>query len=762
MHTKLIISFLRLNKYYIDNVRQRSAIHHLQHFHFLDMTPYVGKQTTYTITKRNANKSISILTLISALLVTLFMSHASHAEQQFTNNNTVFQENFIKNNSISILRKAGWKFDNGFTINTASPSNRPHLYFKTSSKKKATALSPHIEIHGENIIHVDTTMRVLNVEKGEKEWLAARIQIQAYNKHKVPIHTWTIASMYGNSNWESINSKLLTPIDTSSVRIIVDINQTKGSLSLDSISIRMDDKPSPITAILKDETNRKSDLLPVPKHEHLSNQLAIFKAIALFPKANDKAIKRELNNFFSGHNIPIRNHTTSSKDLIVNAVDTDIELLKRINNTNISKILSIPQSYLLHIDTNSNGQTQVIAMSGSKEGRSYAINTFKQLVAINNGIASVPLGYIIDYPYLKTRGIVFGDLKRWFNTKKKSSRTLGSIIKAKPYRELAKETKINFAWLTGWKGFYSRNIRTLSTHDLTELKRFHNDCNNLNITASVGFRPYKQTSGIDNNKGGVIYSSSKHIDGIVNNYKLLYKLGFRNFHMSFDDQEPSSVLQYHNDKKAFPSPGSAHYTFISNVYKTLKEHFKDIKFRVITMAYHEPSIINSPDYIRELNKLPNEIEFVWVGNNKNSASKYKDSVGDRDLIYWSNYYQDNFDKIPDTQLIYPFIGIDLSQLDFVTSMVFQPPDFNDQLNSVLSWYTTADFMWRGDQYNKQESLERAISKTLGSKMLLNVKKMYNRDISKPPVNKTTHKEINSANIRKLILHCIKSNQCTTR
>ncbi|GAM10727.1 O-GlcNAcase NagJ [Geobacter sp. OR-1] len=421
----------------------------------------------------------------------------------------------------------------------------------------------------------------------------------------------------------------------------------------------------------------------------------------------------------------LKSNASATKTLIMLGSPTDSKIERYINMLNLNRDWSQlgSQGYLLYAGEVKN-KIIILMVANTEVGRYYALQSLKQLHVTNGNEFYFRAATIVDRPLYETRGIVFGDFKRWFNGPP-VIHDRKTIYTGWPYRERAQQLKFNFVWLAGWDDARKRSTLPFNDSDKKNLKAFFEDCSKNFITPSVGLRPYRQFPFPGREKGGVMYSSQQDVEGVTRNLLTLYSIGFRNLYLAFDDIPPDSYFLYDQDKAMFKHLGEAHYHFISRVYSKLKKVAPDIVFRIIPTEYSGVHNLTEGGkaYLKSVSMLPKEIEFVWSGRtyrdpvaDSKEAQDFSHVSGDRKIIVWSNYYPGKYypkaaGQTPIPKIVAPFKGGDENLFRFTSGFFFLPVDQPNEDGAHVSWYTTSDYMWRPSDYSPDDSFNRALKYT---------------------------------------------------
>jgi hexosaminidase len=171
---------------------------------------------------------------------------------------------------------------------------------------------------------------------------------------------------------------------------------------------------APIAALTQVISTSPPPLSPQPRELHLSNAIPLHSAIILVPggDAEDNFAARNLSEALKQRGVMLAP--------AVGAVDATIELLRN-NTPEATQLLSAAhlsfdaamhdEGYILVSRRDARGHPSVAIIGDTAAGVFYGAQTFKQLIAVVDGIPTLPLGTIRDWPAMKYRG-VHDDLSR--------------------------------------------------------------------------------------------------------------------------------------------------------------------------------------------------------------------------------------------------------------------------------------------------------------------------------------------------------------
>ena len=664
--------------------------------------------------------------------------------KNITHPESVFTESFDTISSLNELWDKDWK--------TNLPIKNKKYWSKGvkiklddkvfNSKKQSLKLSsvhpfvvsvsvPIIRIEENVRVEISGLMKVLKVKQGVKDWHIARVCVHAIDKKGISINGSgkTIISSIGSTDWKPFHLIYLTPKGSHYIKVSLELKKCTGTVWFDNLKIKKIDNSSILMKLFSEKGSMSmvDSVIPYPMYTKSSRGKLVFDNVFIsFASECDNTFRTELMEFIKSEAITLSTNVEKAELKLIAGAINSRHISEYIIKLGLkSKVINLgPQGYLLFVGTVSNEKIILLASNGAP-GRYYALQTLKQLCYQENGRIFMDNIEIIDKPEYKLRGIVFGDFRRWYDGPPIKDETSGKkIYSGWAYRKRAQMLKLNFVWPCVIKRKYM--VMPFPESLKLQLKNFHDDCTKHYIRASMGISPYRQKPRPGRKKGGVIYSSKKDIIAASQNLITLYNLGFKDLYIAFDDLPPYKWLEYKQDKKRFKNIGEAHYYYIKEVYKQLKTVCPDITFRVITIAYHGTEMDMSDNlkkYSKIIGKLPKEIEFVWTGAKSENADYYSKLCGGRKIIIWSNYFPYLYEKLDRVPVFsFPYAGGDSTMSMHTSGHFFLPVDLPNEDSAHISWFTAADYLWSSKTYTVEDSLKRALFRSVGRTGMGNIRR----------------------------------------
>ena len=205
----------------------------------------------------------------------------------------------------------------------------------------------------------------------------------------------------------------------------------------------------------------------------------------------------------------------------------------------------------------------------------------------------------------------------------------------------------------------------------------------------------------------VRYSDGSDVEALMVRYRQLAAIGVRTFGLLLDDI--AWELQFEEDQKKYSSIAEAHSEFSNRIYQALKAEIPGASLITCPLQYHGRG---HERYIKEFgNSLDSEIHLMWTG--RQICSEYLESV---DAIYFkeqtskSPFYWDNF-PVNDVAMIHqlhvgPIEKRDRDLGSHSAGLVANPMEKFEL--SLISLATIGDYLWDSENYNPEESWNRAL------------------------------------------------------
>lgn len=244
-----------------------------------------------------------------------------------------------------------------------------------------------------------------------------------------------------------------------------------------------------------------------------------------------------------------------------------------------------------------------------------------------------------------------------------------------------------FDWRTPFSSSFIENTRNLVNH-----------ANELLIEICVCVSP-----GLT-----VCYSKPEDVDALLFRYKQLSEIGVCRFGLLLDDIP--GELQFEADQKRYRSIAEAHAEFSNQINQRLKAIHSNATLFVCPLQYHGRG--HEP-YISELGKrLNSDIDLMWTGRQicseyleVSDAIRFKDETS-KPPFYWDNY------PVNDVAMIHqlhvgPIEKREMQLGNYSVGLVANPMDRFEA--SLLPLATIADYLWDAENYEAQESWDRALT-----------------------------------------------------
>lgn len=390
-----------------------------------------------------------------------------------------------------------------------------------------------------------------------------------------------------------------------------------------------------------------------------------------------------------------------------NGNDLNMELCREFGlDTILDKIPA--EGYIIKI-VKKNGRNILIAAGHDQTGTYYAVQSLKQLLKVEDDGASLLRVSIEDYPLFKVRA--------------PCETTAKGVIKFNGF------LKNNSAFCLIDPIAYWDEIKD---KDMSKVIDAQKEASLRGQELILGISPLmvKDRTTVRNigSSRKIVISDETQIDELIMAYrKAGLDAGYtRRILLKLDDyasglgkeNPPYYIITQPEDRKNFSSLGEAHATLVRKVYEKLKAIYPDIKMSVCP-AYYWSSICkikDNPDekegegekYLKELGKLPGEIEIWWSGPGvvsmkitKADIDYYSSLIGRKPALfdnwfctYRPYHFQEYAPQYPED--IYKY----LSGSVFINVL--------SKNGRYVKQMMASDYLWNPKGYNPQESLFRAL------------------------------------------------------
>ena len=328
------------------------------------------------------------------------------------------------------------------------------------------------------------------------------------------------------------------------------------------------------------------------------------------------------------------------------------------------------EEYHLIVDNN-----QIEIVYSSERGAFYAITSLSQMVQNER----VPRAIISDEPEMEYRGVVEGFYGTiWTDEYRKDllnfmgKYKLNTFIYA-PKNELKHRDE--------WRELYNED----------ELNAFE-ELLEVSLENNVDF-VYAISPGVDYD----FENYDSEFLALTNKCEGLYSIGIRSFALFLDDITSRSYIDH------------------ARLLNDFQEHFiathDDVNPLIAILPVYNQQSSNSSSYMSNIGPLiDSNIVMMWTGNKVIPATINAEDLNtvnttlDRKTLIWWNYPVNDFNR--KQIFLGPCEGLD-ENLGTTTLGLLSNP-MNQGYASLISLFTTADYLWNPHQYNMDSSLEAAI------------------------------------------------------
>jgi len=568
----------------------------------------------------------------------------------------------------------------------------------------------------------NTVLKLSAYIKGENilangPWFKFRLTIYAKDKNNKSLLHHDVVCVDGGFDWQMFDGIFTVPPDAENLRIRCELTACTGTVWIKDIKLYIAYSPTSESELLKKniDTQCNNTIVPRPSIVINKNNTIVFSKVLLrrqkYDNVINELIEKRLFDLFEEFRIPCR-----IQDEDDNISNSDLSIIIGSENNESTKALfkkEFPyktwdslgaQGYFL--TTQKESAPGLYIGSNTQQGFFYAIQSLRQILKKKGDNGFLPEMSVFDFPLIKYRGIASGT--NWFNK-------IDNAV------ERMARMKLNFIWLQGGivnnKFTCDKKMNACWREELNDsekdiLKTTLKLCmdNHIKIVLSVGPR----------GKPEVNYSSDADIDKIVDKFSVLYEMGFRDFGINFDDLTLEEEGKLPGIEYFQGNIGKAHVYFCAKIYEKCVKKFKGINFYVLPMFYgfdtggFSKLTEAGKKYLQEMALLPASIELVVCPSGLENIGEVKnieliEKLVHRKVFIWDNYFCNwgNVSKAPTG--ITPLIRSG-NIADKVIGYMFLPIMPITEDSFLISWWTSADYMWNPQSYDPDKSLMSVINK----------------------------------------------------
>ncbi|MGL5378480.1 beta-N-acetylglucosaminidase domain-containing protein [Clostridium sp.] len=323
-------------------------------------------------------------------------------------------------------------------------------------------------------------------------------------------------------------------------------------------------------------------------------------------------------------------------------------------------------------------ETNDIVLSGKDErGTYYAVQTLEQLLVKIGEEVSIPEVEIRDYPAMELRGTIEG----FYGAPWSHEDRLNQL-------EFYGENKMNTYIYAPKDDPYHRDkwSEPYPESELNRMQELIDKANEKEVDFNFAISP-----------GNTInLSSEEHYQLLIAKLEQMYNMGVRSFSIFFDDIDNKDALGQ------------------SRLLNRVQKEFIEVKegCKPLVMVPQEYTLGWTGSYTTTMaRELDENIIVMWTGNDvvpatitKYDMERAKQKYNRNKMFIWWNFPVNDYCQ--DKLLMGPTEGLDL-ELDSLVAGIASNP-MNESEASKPTLYTTADYAWNTNNYDKDTSWDNAL------------------------------------------------------
>ena len=560
-------------------------------------------------------------------------------------------------------------------------------------------------------ISAEIKLKDIVADGANSDYPAVFIGLYSYDENKKLIGKDALFSRMGSgsADWEKYEKIIHISPETAYINIVATLNKCRGTMLLDDLCLSEEPIPEYLSKDILDSNVPAPFILPTPWKSDCQNEwIEMDNTCIIAPEEKEQErTTKKLSEFIfelTGKNISV--YADKKPDM---KFDSVYIIGSRQNSTVADYIKSIKvevpweelgaEGYFLWSGKIEDKKVVILA-ANEAAGIFYAFQSLKQLIKPGAPL-SIRKASIIDRPLFKKRGIFAGSYL--------GKRTKDDFIKIMP------EFKMNYLFLQGGllRQRFSEEFRIpFSQEEIKTLKELNAYAKDNFIQVQLGFAIVKTNKPI-------VFSSKDDVQSLLNKIDVLCEIGFKQFALSFDDISSKGFDNLYNeeDKKMFHSAGESHAYLITKVHDYLKAKGNEYRLDVVPMTYYfDSGYYDNPkykSYLEDISTVPQDIQFIACGGH--SYRNVANIKAITDIFYPIGKHHPivlgtwaDFDRKPIPFIAPPFKGPkDLyKHADAIFGGLMQPPSKEGPV--LISWYSSADYMWNPEAYNPDESVYKRL------------------------------------------------------
>ena len=552
--------------------------------------------------------------------------------------------------------------------------------------------SSMIPIEGGSSLDVSGWVKTGSVVPGQATWHRAGFTIVYFDEAGQRLRHSDVARVERTDGWRLHSARLRAPGDAASALVSLGLSLCTGTVWFDDVDVRVAAPSSAIPPGLFPDPSAPPPqapvLIPQPWREQFDEQYLRFGpavAILCADRKRHAHTVAEAGSWLDG--LGLRRVALAEADSLIVVGDPRARPdLSRWTSflpaaSDLDRLTEA--GYVVGVGTV--GERTVVAVASVGGPGAYCgLQTLRQWVEHEGERVVLRQGAVTDKPAYRRRGLVSGtySLKRL---------------------DLVKSHKRNMVLLTTREGSHDWD-KPFDDAMRATLREYHAECARRHILAVPGVHP---------GKGGtkLHLSDQTHLDAILSKYDEYRAAGFRNFSLRLDDMAMyggQDRLIFEDDRQRFGTVANAHAYLIETAARHAKSLDVGNRLFVVPMHYWFDGSAAEEQYLRRLGQMDVEVELINCGATREHSLRRHVELTGRTPWIWDNYVA-RYEKgpaVPD--IIAPLaLAADPNLHEHVRGYLFP------MLDKDMMWYTISDYLWRGEDFDPNESARRALVRTFG-------------------------------------------------
>ena len=552
--------------------------------------------------------------------------------------------------------------------------------------------SSMIPIEGGSSLDVSGWVKTGTVVPGQATWHRAGFTVVYFDASKQRLRHADVARVERTNGWRPYSARLKAPGDTAFAVVSLGLSLCTGTVWFDDVEVRVAAPSSAIPPGLFPDPSAPPPqapvLIPQPWREQFGERHMRFgPAVAIVcadPERHANTVA-EAGSWLDGSGLRRVVLAEADSLLVIGDPGARPDLSRWTSflpaAPDIDRLTE--EGYVLAVGTVAERTVVAIASAGAP-GAYYGLQTLRQWVEREGESVVLREGAVIDKPAYRRRGLVSGT----YSVKR---------------LDLVKSHKRNMVLLTTREGSHEWD-KPFDDKMRAHLRQYREECSRRHILAVPGVHP---------GKGGtkLHVSDRTHLDAILSKYDEYHAAGFRNVSLRLDDMAMyggQDRLVFEDDQRRFGTVANAHAYLIETAARHVKALDAANRLFVVPMHYWFDGSAAEEQYLRRLKQVDVEVELINCGATREHSVRRHVELTGRTPWIWDNYVA-RYEKGPTVpDIIAPLaLAADPKLHEHVRGYLFP------MLDKDMMWYAISDYLWRGGDFDPNESARRALVRTFG-------------------------------------------------